>query len=554
VGSGLSARERLVFIVVSCANLLPVWAFRYFVGQDTPNHLYGSEILRILLNGSAPANVGAVFASAVALKSNIVFHVLMVVLDRLGIPLDTGHRLFLSAYAVAFPAAGLYCVGRANPRSRSLALLLLPLVWNWFAVQGLYNFVFSLVPALIWLGIVARDGGRPRAPAVAGLVLASSAVVLAHTLTFLALLVVTAVRVLRPGDDSRVPPWSRLREALPLGVALAPSAILAGATMRNLLHSSAPSEPTLSTLEMYGVPDALGSFFVEFAMRYHAWDLLYLGPCLVALIVIPLLAAWQVRTQRRSARAPAPLGPKALPPPSWPLVSAALLGVCYLLVPHIFLGSDVAPRLRPLIVFCLLCYAGVGLSSRAKRQVAALGLISGLIGGAALAWDFAQFGRQLNDFTSGIPLVREGSRLYPMIFNPRGSSVLVRPFLHAWGYYGVARHVVTPFAFAWHETRFPLRYRELPLHEEGSALPSDGEDEPYALVQDRLCHSVRRYAPSLSCAAVRGQAEERLARLGRAYDYVLTWSAPGDFASLLTDRGYHLLHSQGALALYESPK
>jgi hypothetical protein len=543
-----------VFIVVSCANLFPVWAFRFFVGQDTPNHLYGSEILRVLLNGSAPANVAAAFASAVALKSNIAFHVLIVMLDRLGVSPEIGHKLFLSAYAVAFPAAGLYCVGSANPRARALALLLLPLVWNWFAVQGLYNYVFSLVPALIWMGIVARDGGRPRAVALGGLVLASSAVVLAHSLTFVALLLVTAVRVLRPGDDSRVPAWVRLREALPLGLALAPSAILASATMGNLLHASAPAEPTLSTLEMYGVPEALGSFFVEFAMRYHVWDLLFLGPCLVAMMAIPLRAAWQVRTQSRSARAQPPAGPKVLSPPSWPLVSALLLGVCYLLGPHIFLGSDVVPRLRPLIVFCLLCYAGVGLSPRARRQVAALGLISGLVGGAVLAWDFAQFGRQLNDFTSGIPLVREGSRLYPMIFNPRGSSVLVRPFLHAWGYYGVARHVVTPFAFAWHETRFPLRYRELPLHEEGSALPSDGEDEPYALVQDRLCHSVRRYAPSLSCAVVRRQAEERLARLGRAYDYVLTWSEPGDFASLLTDRGYHLLHSQGALALYQSPK
>ena len=57
----------------------------------------------------------------------------------------------------------------------------------------------------------------------------------------------------------------------------------------------------------------------------------------------------------------------------------------------------------------------------------------------------------------------------------------MKPFLHAWGYYGLARDVVTPYAFAWHETRFPYRYRELPLHGPRSPFPSDAEDEPYAL-------------------------------------------------------------------------
>jgi hypothetical protein len=251
---------------------------------------------------------------------------------------------------------------------------------------------------------------------------------------------------------------------------------------------------------------------------------------------LPILAA------RRPAGAPAP---------RWPLEAALVLTVLYFTLPHIFHGSDASPRLRPLIVFCLAGYAGVALSPRARRRIVALALCSGVASVGALSWDFARLNRELRSFNAAIPLVREGSRLYPMVFDPRGASILVRPFLHAWGYYGISRHVLSPFAFAWHESRFPFRYRQLPLHERASRLPSDAEDEPYALVQGRLCAGVRRLAPSQSCDDVRLDAERRLARLGAGYDYVLTWAAPADFGALLADRGFRLAFADGALALYE---
>src|SRR5262249_61028986 len=103
---------------------------------------------------------------------------------------ELAHRLVLSAYALGLPLAGLACLRATNPRSRFLALLLLPLVWSWFALQGLYNYVLSLPPALICLGIVGRDGGRPKGVAVAAVMAAALAVDLAHAVTFAALLVV----------------------------------------------------------------------------------------------------------------------------------------------------------------------------------------------------------------------------------------------------------------------------------------------------------------------------------------------------------------------------
>jgi hypothetical protein len=127
----LNRGEWTVLVVVSLANLIPIWAFRYFPGQDTGDHLYAVEVLRTLGNGTAPPAVAAAFASALGFKTNVLFHALMLGLLQLPISIDVAHRLVLSAYALALPLAGLFCVRAAAPGSAPLALLLLPLVWSW---------------------------------------------------------------------------------------------------------------------------------------------------------------------------------------------------------------------------------------------------------------------------------------------------------------------------------------------------------------------------------------------------------------------------------------
>jgi hypothetical protein len=540
----LTRAEGIIFAVVTVANLVPIWAFRYFPGQDTADHLYAVEVLRALANGTAPPGLASAFASALTLKTNVLFHGLMLGLLRLGLSIELAHRLVLSGYALALPLAGLFCVRAAAPASAPLALLLLPLVWSWFAIQGLYNYVLSLPPALVWLGIVARDGGRPRPGAALGLAASAVVVFLAHAVTFSVLLLITAIRIALPADgsrgDSKTVPASaaRLLAAGPVALALLPSLLLAIASWSGGVAGPVSPEPTVSSWEMYDFPSAIGAFFVEFAMRYHLIDLAMLGPPLLVLVGVPLLA-------RRL--------PASSEAPRWPLHAAGILALLYLVSPHIVLGSDLTPRLRPLVVFALLCYSGVALSPVARRRVALLALASGVGGAALLALDFRSLGRALDDFSSGIPFVRRGSRVYPVIFDPRSPSILVKPFLHAWGYYGVARDVVTPYAFAWHATRFPYRYRELPLHPADSAFPSDAEDEPYALVEGRLCTAVRRFSASLSCEEVRALAEARILALGTSYDYLLTWAAPADFRALMAARGYKLLHEQGLLGLYQAP-
>jgi hypothetical protein len=358
--SPLSRREqaffRAVFGLLLAANVVPIWAFRYFPGQDTPNHLYVVEVARSLLGGSAEPSLGRAFELALGAKSNVLFHALMLGLGRLGLSLDVSHRLVLSGYAVALPLAGLAWV-RAAGGETSLALLFLPLVWSWFALQGLYNYVLSLPPALVWLGVIARYGGRPSRRAGGALAVAAILVYLAHAGTFVAMLFVTALRVLLPDDDLWLPLRLRLAGARRLALGLLPALGLAGlALARAAAVAPAPPEATVAAWETYGPLEAAGAFVVELAMRFHVADLLWLGPPVVALIALPHV----------SARAAALRGSTDASP-RWPLWAAAGLTGLYFVLPHIVWGSDASPRLRPLILFCLAGYAGLRRSPPTAR-------------------------------------------------------------------------------------------------------------------------------------------------------------------------------------------
>ena len=236
-------------------------------------------------------------------------------------------------------------------------------------------------------------------------------------------------------------PAARLRAAGPVALALLPSLLLAAASWRGGVTAPAPFEPTVSSWEMYDFP--VGDRRVLRRVR-HALSPDRSGGA----------GAAAAGADRRAAAGPP--GRRNSRAPRWPLHAAGILALLYLLFPHIVLGSDLTPRLRPLLVF----RSSVTAASRSRPSPGAAWRCwpwpraSG--GAALLAEDFRSLGRALDDFSSGIPFVRRGSRVYPVIFDPRSPSILVKPFLHAWGYYGLARDVVTPYAFAWHADAISL--------------------------------------------------------------------------------------------------
>ena len=318
-------------------------------------------------------------------------------------------------------------------------------------------------------------------------------VFLAHAVTFSVLLLVTAIRIAFPADGSRVDSTvaagagGPAAAAGPVALALLPSLLLAAASWRGGVAGGSSSEPTVSSWEMYDFPSAIGAFFVEFAMRYHLIDLAVAG-------------ATAARADRRAA--PGPPGRRKRPRRragrftrrgSWRFSTS--------LLPHIVLGSDLTPRLRPLVVFALLCYSGVALSPRgpAPRGAAGPGLGSGRRGapGPRLPQSRPRAGRLLvgNSLRApgqpGLP----GDLRSPFTLDP-GQAVPAR--------LGVLR----PRPRRRHPlSRSPGTRRAFPTATAScrcirldSAFPSDAEDEPYAL--DRGA-PLRRRAALLAVALLR---------------------------------------------------
>ena len=500
---------------MSLANLVPVWAFRYFPGQDTPNHLYArrdhprrcstARRPRRSRPRSRPrsrssrtcCSTGSCWGSAGWASRS-----------------TSPHRLVLSGYALAFPLAGLACLRAANPRNAALALLLLPLVWSWFALQGLYNYVLSLAPALVWLGIVARDGGRPGRRAGRGRLARG------------------ARRLPRPRGDVRraaardrgARRASRRRPAGPC------SAI--GCSRRRRWRSSSRRR-SRSPLSGLG-----GAARARVAARA---DGVALGELRSAGGGGRVLRRARDALPRPGARGAGAAGGGAArrsrsPPrgggrPAGRRAGRSSRRCCsrrlYFALPHIVFGSDASPRLRPLILFCLCCYAGVSLSRRARRRVAALALASGLLGAATLS--------------AGLRALRPGPRRL-RLGNPPGppGEPPLPDGVRSEGRFGPGAAVPACLGVLRHRPprRHAVRVRlarvalPLPVPRAAAArrrLAAAVRRRGRALRARRrgaCAAAVRRQAPSLSCADVRRDAEERLARLGAGYDYVLTWAAP----------------------------
>ena len=246
-------------------------------------------------------------------------------------------------------------------------------------------------------------------------------------------------------------------------------------------------------------------------MRYHLIDLAALGPPLLVLIgrAAPGSPAGSDCRRRRAGR--------STRRGSWRFSIS--------LSPHIVLGSDLTPRLRPLLVFALLCYSGVALSPRGPAPGGAAGPGLGL-GRRRPSWPETSAASAARWTTSrrGFPSCVRGSRVYPVIFDPRSPSILVKPFLHAWGYYGLARDVVTPYAFAWHADAVSL---PLPRAASASARLGLSLGRRGRALRARRGAPLHRRAALLGVALLRRGSRPRRGQNPGARDVATTICSPG---------------------------
>jgi hypothetical protein len=138
--------EPILFWVLACAHLVPIWGFRYVPTQDGPSHLVNAKILNELA-WSNP-RFEAYFEVRAEPIPNWTSHVALAGLFYVMPPL-IAEKVLVTIYILGFAGAIRYFLGAFGPRTQPLSWLGLALVFNRCLWMGFYNYCLS-VP-LLWL-------------------------------------------------------------------------------------------------------------------------------------------------------------------------------------------------------------------------------------------------------------------------------------------------------------------------------------------------------------------------------------------------------------------
>jgi hypothetical protein len=226
-----------------------------YVTVDGAAHLAGGAVIRDILQGGADLHLRYLDLTP-ALVPNLLpelaLGVAMLFLDP-----AAAEKLLQIAYVALLPLALLYAVRSVAAGRDWLALLALPFTFSFAFQFGFYDFSFGVALFLVAAGYLwrHRDGGGWRAGFILGAL--SFGLLLTHLVPFLELAVFAAIVYgtrLIAGWRAGGLPAARMAvgRLLPLGLALVPSAVLAGSFLL-ATRSAEPAEYLNLPLQVLGV-------------------------------------------------------------------------------------------------------------------------------------------------------------------------------------------------------------------------------------------------------------------------------------------------------------
>jgi hypothetical protein len=154
--------ERIVFLLLVCANIGPLFSSPHFPFMDSPAHLYNSGVIWQLLNRNSDF-LREYFAFNHVIVPNWISYLIMSPLHAFLAP-GAIEKCFLVAYYIGLPLAARYCITSFSPGRGYLAYLSLPIAYNTLSLFSFYNFSMALVCFLICTGYFYRHivWGQPR--------------------------------------------------------------------------------------------------------------------------------------------------------------------------------------------------------------------------------------------------------------------------------------------------------------------------------------------------------------------------------------------------------
>lgn len=172
------------------AQLYLVWGFDFFPTVDGPAHVHLAHAMYEALRGDD------FYGSLVELNSrfnpNLATQGMLVALMAIAPP-AIAEKLWLTLYFTSYACAAAYALSSINRKSLCLLPLLVLCSFSFPLVFGFYNFAFSTVVFLAWLGFWWRHRHAFDLPTILGHLLFSSAAYATHIFAFVVSVLAIAV-------------------------------------------------------------------------------------------------------------------------------------------------------------------------------------------------------------------------------------------------------------------------------------------------------------------------------------------------------------------------
>lgn len=153
-------KERLVFLILILACLVPIWAVDSLPTVDGPCHTYNAWVILQHGNSEAFPQIGRHYLIDWRPLPNWLSHAVLALLLLVFDP-RTAEKILASGYIVLLPLAARYAAGSVDPERKWLGFLAFPLIYNQLFQLGFYNFSYSLA---LWLFAVGYWWRRRASP------------------------------------------------------------------------------------------------------------------------------------------------------------------------------------------------------------------------------------------------------------------------------------------------------------------------------------------------------------------------------------------------------
>lgn len=151
--------------IATIGQLTLVWGFEYFPSIDGPAHTHLAHAYYEALRGDGFYN--SLIHLNPEFNPNLATQSVLIALMSLAAP-PTAEKIWLSLYFLSFTIASAYSLSRINKKSLALLPLLVFCSISFPLAFGFYNFSFSSVILIAWLGYWWRHRNDPRLRVIAG--------------------------------------------------------------------------------------------------------------------------------------------------------------------------------------------------------------------------------------------------------------------------------------------------------------------------------------------------------------------------------------------------